>query len=906
MQGLFDEFCATLMIALGHTLWQGAAATIASAAIASRLPSARLRFNLFLACLLGITACVPINLWAVSKFRARAGRVGSSSARVIDASTTSPSAIVVDARSSSSAPRVQHIGTPLPPTTSAFTLYGEVPWADQALNYLFVAYLLGVAAMTLRLMIGLSATRRLRRGAIALEDETIQETVRRVCPSLNTRLESLVYGCSTITTPVIVGVLKPTILLPACLLTNLSPNELEMILLHELAHLHRRDPWLQIVQRVIEVLFFFHPAVWWLSRSLSIERENCCDDLAVRWGSDPCDLAEALVHVSELKKQSRAPFLALAATGGGSSALSRRVRRLLGLPVSNGLAVSSSVPAILVPLLVSAVVIAGPQQTEPTKAQQQQRAAVEASAPRTKHKDSNASANTFTLSGHVADSQGRRLRNVTLVVQRFDRLRGVASLIQSFTANGEFSLEVPVPTPRFADLTNWRTLLIHSPGHPAQAIQLQRLMEDHADLKNIEVRLPAPATVKYRVLGPDGTPCENAIVYPHHIGIRVEQFADGILSTPGLKSDGTSVPEELLDSVASKTDRDGWVTLNQIHPDDVDRFCVKTEAFGTQEFRVADDPAKRVEQHEVRLGRIGSIRGRVEMENVELVAGTTVSLETSGWYGKGVEQRGQANVVLDENGEFFVPEIAIGSGSLRFRGWDMSLPLQPLLERGWSVHTNQETVLRIKTAPVVTVRGRVLLEDSVKPVAGASVAINNLDSPLSSRTETDADGRFALPVAPGRCNVQLTSLGRDHDLYEHYDYPRFDHLIIKRFGPKEIQLDPCNVPRRARVLVRLQDSGGNRVPNARIGFQPIGANWFRHTGDTDADGECELGIADWKLMRGDRRVANRHHWRLIKNGDDSAPGTWDTSPLRVIDVTDETLTLEVVASSTNEVTAPKP
>src|SRR4029079_1809460 len=84
-----------------------------------------------------------------------------------------------------------------------------------------------------------------------------------------------------IQTPVVVGFFRPTILLPLCVATGLPESQLELILAHELAHIRRHDYVVNLLQTLVETLFFYHPAVWWLSRQIRNERENCCDDIVM-------------------------------------------------------------------------------------------------------------------------------------------------------------------------------------------------------------------------------------------------------------------------------------------------------------------------------------------------------------------------------------------------------------------------------------------------------------------------------------------------------------------------------------------------------------------------------------------------------------------------------------------------
>jgi hypothetical protein len=114
-------------------------------------------------------------------------------------------------------------------------------------------------------------------------------------------------------------------------LSGLTPRQVEAILAHELAHIRRHDYLVNLLQTVVETLLFYHPAVWWLSHRIRVERENCCDDLAVSLCGDPVAYAAALAELEGLRSSNRT--LALAATGGS---LLHRVKRLLGAPSHAG------------------------------------------------------------------------------------------------------------------------------------------------------------------------------------------------------------------------------------------------------------------------------------------------------------------------------------------------------------------------------------------------------------------------------------------------------------------------------------------------------------------------------------------------------------------------------------------
>jgi bla regulator protein BlaR1 len=126
--------------------------------------------------------------------------------------------------------------------------------------------------------------------------------------------------------PVVVGHLKPVILIPAGLLTGLPPEQVEAILLHELAHIKRNDYFINFLQNIAEAVFFFNPGLLWLSSLLKEERENCCDDIALQHTNNKIELVKALVSFKEHELYGSAYATAFA---GKKNYLMRRVMRIL-------------------------------------------------------------------------------------------------------------------------------------------------------------------------------------------------------------------------------------------------------------------------------------------------------------------------------------------------------------------------------------------------------------------------------------------------------------------------------------------------------------------------------------------------------------------------------------------------
>jgi hypothetical protein len=134
-----------------------------------------------------------------------------------------------------------------------------------------------------------------------------------------------VFESTLVRVPTVVGYLRPVILLPASVITGLAPAYLDAVLAHELAHVRRHDYLVNALQSLVETLLFYHPAVWWCSGQIRIEREHCCDDMVVEAGSNRLAYATALAQLEELRGFE--PMLSLNASGGR---LVDRIRRLLG------------------------------------------------------------------------------------------------------------------------------------------------------------------------------------------------------------------------------------------------------------------------------------------------------------------------------------------------------------------------------------------------------------------------------------------------------------------------------------------------------------------------------------------------------------------------------------------------
>jgi len=260
---------------LVHFIWQGAAIALVLAALLQFARDARIRYGMACAAMSAMLVSVAVTLAALWPDRVVAVR----------------SIILFNSQATAGA------GSP------------NLERAPDVLPYLVAIWIAGAACVGLYRFGGWMLAVRMSRLA------------RRIGEfHAVTLLESALTDV-----PVVIGVLRPAILVPLGMLAGLPPSQVESILLHELAHIRRFDYLVNLVQTAVESLLFYHPAVWWISSVIREEREKCCDDAVVASQPDAREYAAALLALEQWR--GREP--ALAATGGD---LVRRIRRILNQP----------------------------------------------------------------------------------------------------------------------------------------------------------------------------------------------------------------------------------------------------------------------------------------------------------------------------------------------------------------------------------------------------------------------------------------------------------------------------------------------------------------------------------------------------------------------------------------------
>jgi len=325
-----SEWTQALSAALVDFLWQGAFVGLLLwvALVMLRDRSPNVRYAVSCAALLALAVLPIVTIVALFASAARP-----------DVTAASGAPIPADA-------------SRLPQTMLPIWMMSETPrieWLAVVQLWALPIWSIGVLLFSVRLAAAYWHSETARRGATP-SDEPVLSTVARLAQRMGITRAVLVVTSSLTDSPGVVGWLRPTILLPPATAMGLTPQQLEAVLAHELAHIKRHDYLVNLLQVTAETLFFYHPIVWWTSGQIRAERELCCDDIAVRSYGDAVGYARALTTLA--RKQLEAPAMTMAATGGS---LMHRVRRLIdAAPHDYG---PSRIPGVVALCLVVACLV---------------------------------------------------------------------------------------------------------------------------------------------------------------------------------------------------------------------------------------------------------------------------------------------------------------------------------------------------------------------------------------------------------------------------------------------------------------------------------------------------------------------------------------------------------------------
>ncbi len=236
--------------------------------------------------------------------------------------------LLVQAADTAPAPVVGAMDTARPPSgTPAQESDGSAVWLRTGLTWTTLVWLIGVCMLSVRLLVGWVGLQRLQRQCVQALPARFEAVLGSLRERFGLGVNVRVLTSELVGEPVAFGLIRPIVLLPVSAVTGLPCELIEAMIAHELAHIRRYDVWVNLGQRVVETLLFYHPAVWWASGRMRLERELCCDDLAVAATGRRAAYADALAHLAGADRQVAAT-LGMGMMGPRLT-LGERVRRVL-------------------------------------------------------------------------------------------------------------------------------------------------------------------------------------------------------------------------------------------------------------------------------------------------------------------------------------------------------------------------------------------------------------------------------------------------------------------------------------------------------------------------------------------------------------------------------------------------
>lgn len=432
-----------------HTLWQGALITIA-AAIALKMIPARLSHLRY-----GITCAAMAMLFILSI-------------------STFFYIVEPPAASQLSHPYVVLVKGIVNADLQVFNIRTLINVVNANMTSIFWIWIAGVVLLAIRFGGGLFYIHQLRKKVISIEPQWI-DRLDDLKNKLGFKSIVEIFESIHISKPMVVGHLKPVIILPVGMLTGLPTQQIESILIHELIHIKRHDFLVNLIQSLMEIIFFFNPFVWILSSMVRREREYCCDDQVIRAGSMSIDYVKALASLEE--GSFRTPALAMA-LGKSKFQVFNRIKRLMEKSVNNE--PNKVRPAALLILIATALACASwlaPEQVNSSKIGPDMDLAVNmpsdtTSKPTKRTKDktkstdksnsqaesisgkSESSEDTSTQNFHITDDEGRSASYSRKVITTYDEegnpheeviesYDGDEDLRHLFSGRGNFSFAMP-------------------------------------------------------------------------------------------------------------------------------------------------------------------------------------------------------------------------------------------------------------------------------------------------------------------------------------------------------------------------------------------------------------------------------------------------------------------------------
>ncbi|WP_422929008.1 M56 family metallopeptidase [Singulisphaera sp. PoT] len=673
---------------------------------------------------------------------------------------------------------------------------------EAGLPYVVGAWMVGVGLFALRLLKGLAEVGALTRSGLVEPTGELLATIGRLAERAGVGRRVGWFFSERVEVPTVVGWLRPRILIPMESLAKLTLDQLEALLAHELAHVLRHDYVVNLLQVGVESLLFFHPAVWWVSGRMRLERENCCDDMAVALcGGDRRRLALALFRFEE----QRGSTLKLSASGGS---LVARIRRLVAPASYSRSSRAASGWAGAGILAMALALFALPWLAAPTRAKEE---APPSGKP--------------TVHGRVVDEQGKPIAGATVRLYRregrYERRHPLVSQTTS-AADGAYALEAPLRKLERARPGSLPPYVLIA-DYPGKAVGW-RTIPLKSEAFEGDILLTAPNERSITVVDGEGT------LVP---GVKVTTFAMG---DPASASPHFRDVMELLrpddGPLTAMTDANGRATFRQLPQTESGFVATKqglAEGYALQK------------QDEIRMTPSGSLRGALVDLDGQALPGIKVVLAADFMWDF-------ENAITDDRGQFSFQD-------LRARGWDMSawgpgskpgngtykvwieddrfaVPTQAV-----TIEPEEQGSINLQAGPAGIIRATVTEQGTNKPVPNIRVWGFDRVTGSSRRlnAHTDENGVATFHLAPATVSLSISGppdgffilgdLRWDQDATRTFDFPGGEAEITLKMprldGPLFNVSGICTLADgRPAAGVEVNSSAGHFLTSTAMGLIP--------------------------------------------------------------------------------------
>ncbi len=631
------------------------------------------------------------------------------------------------------------------------------------------------------------------------------EAVREeVCRALRLRHLPPIIVSDRIPMAMVLGIWRPRIVLPRELMECGDPSRLRDVLIHECAHVARGDLWINAAQRLVSILWWWHPGVIWLNAQLSQSREEVCDNFVLRHGDAPT-YAQTLLELSELCT-SRRDYATAIGLFGSRWTLESRIIGLLK-PERNTMTTTKRRTVVLIAAMLGAMCllvggVRGVDQPPPksdTKTQPEE--AVQRRAVEEKDKDTatppattivEPKAKLKTITGRVIDDKDQPVAGAKLWwVVSHEAPEGV--IVKGVSdEQGRFSMSTPDIAPRLPSLTHNALWVLHKGKQLARAWATS-LPDENGKPAELLVRLQSETDTSFVVKSPDKKPLAGVVVEPWIFHYDL-------------------VPEEARKMIGTTTDAEGRVRMPNM-PRKL-FFSVRAihESFGTQEFRLDGNPFPPAERT-LELRATGSIEGQLHASNPAWIRGVELWFST----GEGIRRiEGSARAKTNDEGKFTVPKIA--TGELRFGIVGIQpkdAPALPRIPDRLSISEGITEKLNITLEEPVVVRGTIRTDDTDKPIPGAEITVRYGVGLQGAHAVSDADGHYEARVLSGPVYTHANVYNKEFSTYQQTGSPWEKKIEVPLqatpFDLPPIRLIPTN-PQKGKII----DQDGRPVAKVRI------------------------------------------------------------------------------------------